>query len=293
MRFFNSKILSFATMSLFITSLNSGSNGNCYYVGNETEAVLIDAGISCREIEKRMKRLGLFIEKVRAVFVSHEHSDHIKGLQVLVKKYQLPVYITPLTMRRGGLNFEEHLLKSFMAHEAVSVGELSITPFPKFHDASDPYSFIVSCNKICVGVFTDIGVPCNHLKNYFQKCHAAFLEANYDEEMLDKGNYPFHLKKRIRGGLGHLSNKQALELFISHKPAFMSHLLLSHLSKNNNSPELVQQLFNAHAENVQVIVASRYHETEVLHICMNKTLKEIPVYNQLTKPALQLSLSFA
>jgi phosphoribosyl 1,2-cyclic phosphodiesterase len=137
-------------MSLFITSLNSGSNGNCYYVGNDTEAVLIDAGISCREIEKRMKRLGLFIEKVKAVFISHEHSDHIKGVPVLVKKYQLPVYITPLTMRRGGLNFEEHLLKSFIAHEPVSIGKLSITPFPKFHDASDPYSFVVSCNHICV-----------------------------------------------------------------------------------------------------------------------------------------------
>jgi len=280
-------------MSLFITSLNSGSNGNCYYVGNDTEAVLIDAGISCREIEKRMKRLGLFIEKVKAVFVSHEHSDHIKGLPVLVKKYQLPVYITPLTMRRGGLIFDEHLLKSFIAHEAVSIGQLSIIPFPKFHDASDPYSFIVSGNHICVGVFTDIGAPCNHLKHYFNQCHAAFLEANYDEEMLEKGNYPFHLKKRIRGGLGHLSNKQALELFLSHRPHFMSHLLLSHLSKNNNSPELVQNLFNAYAENVRVVIASRYQETEVFHICTSEILEAIPVSHRHTKRPLQLSLSFA
>ncbi|HEU5364738.1 MAG TPA: MBL fold metallo-hydrolase [Hanamia sp.] len=288
-----SKFFPLPQMSLFITSLNSGSNGNCYYVGNDTEAVLIDAGISCREIEKRMKRLGLFIEKVKAVFISHEHSDHIKGVPVLVKKYQLPVYITPLTMRRGGLNFEEHLLKSFIAHEPVSIGKLSITPFPKFHDASDPYSFVVSCNHICVGVFTDIGVPCSHLKKYFRQCHAAFLEANYDEEMLDKGGYPIHLKNRIRGGLGHLSNKQALHLFLEHKPHFMSHLLLSHLSKNNNSPELVQQLFNAHAENVRVIVASRYEETEVFHICTNEMDDKIPVYPHHTKPALQLSLSFA
>ena len=94
-------------MSLFISSLNSGSNGNCYYVGNQHEAVLVDAGISCREIEKRMKRLGLRMENVKAVFVSHEHSDHIKGLPVLIKKYQLPVYITPRTMRNGGLAFED------------------------------------------------------------------------------------------------------------------------------------------------------------------------------------------
>jgi len=286
------KILFFAAMSLFITSLNSGSNGNCYYIGNDTEAVLVDAGISCREIERRMKRLGLLMEKTKAVFVSHEHSDHIKGLPVLVKKYQLPVYITPMTMRSGRLNFEESLLKNFIAHEPVSIGGLSITAFPKFHDASDPYSFIVSDNNICIGVFTDIGAPCIHLKKYFQQCHAAFLEANYDEEMLEKGGYPIYLKNRIRGGKGHLSNNQALELFITHKPDFMSHLLLSHLSKNNNSPELVKELFNAHAENVKIIVASRYEETEVFRISLNKSVKEIPVYHTVAKSSLQLSLAF-
>ena len=100
-------------MSLFITSLNSGSNGNCYYIGNETEAVLVDAGISCREIEKRMKRLGLLMENVKAVFISHEHSDHIKGLPTLVKKYRLPVYITDATRRNGRLEFETSLIKLF------------------------------------------------------------------------------------------------------------------------------------------------------------------------------------
>ena len=253
-------------MPLFITSLNSGSNGNCYYVGNGTESILVDAGISCREIEKRMKRLGLHIESVKAVFVSHEHSDHIKGLPVLVKKYQLPVYITSATMRRGGLNFEPPLLKSFFAHQAINIGALSITAFPKFHDACDPYSFIVSSDDVCVGVFTDIGTPCQQLIKYFKQCHAAFLEANYDEEMLDKGNYPIYLKNRIRGGKGHLSNKQALELFINHRPEFMSHLLLAHLSKNNNSPEIVQQIFHPHAGKIRVMVASREKETELLQI---------------------------
>jgi phosphoribosyl 1,2-cyclic phosphodiesterase len=286
------KILFFAAMSLFITSLNSGSNGNCYYIGNDTEAVLVDAGISCREIERRMKRLGLLMAKIKAVFISHEHSDHIKGLPVLVKKYRLPVYITPMTMRSGGLNFEENLLKNFIAHEPVSIGGLSVTAFPKFHDACDPYSFIVSDDNICIGVFTDIGAPCVHLKKYFQKCHAAFLEANYDEKMLEKGNYPIYLKNRIRGGKGHLSNKQAVELFVTYKPDFMSHLLLSHLSKNNNSPELVQELFDAHAENVKIIVASRYEETEVFHISPNESIKQIPVYQPVAKSTLQLSLAF-
>jgi hypothetical protein len=101
---------------------------------------------------------------------------------------------------------------------------------------------------------------------HFQQCHAAFLEANYDEQMLEEGNYPFYLKSRIRGGKGHLSNKQALQLFTTHKPAFMSHLLLSHLSKNNNCPKLVHELFNKHAGDVKMVVASRYEETAVYHI---------------------------
>lgn len=253
-------------MSLFITSLNSGSNGNCYYVGNEAEAILIDAGISCREIEKRMKRLGLLMEKVKAVFISHEHSDHIKGLPVLIKKYNLPVYITEATMKNGSLEFEETLVKVFLPHEAIAIGDLSVIAFPKFHDAIDPYSFVVSCEKICVGVFTDIGKPCKNVIQYFKQCHAAFLEANYDDDMLERGNYPFYLKKRISGGMGHLSNKEALEVFINHRPVFMSHLLLSHLSKNNNSPELVKEIFNPHAGNVKITVASRDCETEVFQI---------------------------
>src|SRR3954467_4994831 len=106
-------------MSLHITSLNSGSNGNCYYIGNEREAVLVDAGISCREIEKRIKRLGLSIQKVKAVFVSHEHGDHIKGIPTLAKKYQLPVYITAQALFHSGCIIDKHLVMSFVANEPV------------------------------------------------------------------------------------------------------------------------------------------------------------------------------
>lgn len=288
--FFNFKILSFAVMSLFITSLNSGSNGNCYYVGNETEAVLVDVGISCREVEKRMRRLGLLMQNIKAVFISHEHSDHIYGLCGLVKKYRLPVYITETTMQNGRLALEQALIKVFVQHEPVVIGNLSVIAFPKFHDAADPYSFVVECGKVSVGIFTDIGKACKNVIRYFKQCHAAFLEANYDEEMLQRGNYPFHLKKRISGGMGHLSNNEALNIFIRHRPPFMSHLLLSHLSKNNNSPELVQKIFNAHAGNVQIIVASRYNETSIFRISAD----------HLTEPAIikrsratQLSFEFA
>jgi len=262
-------------MSLFIASLNSGSNGNCYYVGNDQEAILVDAGISCRETEKRMQRIGLSMQKVKAIFVSHEHSDHINGIPVLAKKYNLPVYITEATMHHGGLQLNKEQVQSFRPYEPVHIGELAIKAFPKFHDAAEPHSFIVSGKEINIGVFTDIGAACDHVILHFQKCHAAFLEANYDEDMLENGRYPRHLKNRIRGGHGHLSNKQALELFIKYKPSFMSHLLLSHLSQDNNSPQLVQNLFNAHAGNTQIIVASRFEETEVYQIIKNHAVENI------------------
>lgn len=277
-------------MSLFITSLNSGSNGNCYYVGNEHEAVLVDAGISCRETEKRMKRIGLTMQKVKAIFVSHEHSDHIRGLTVMAKKYQLPVYITPGTLLHGSLVLENHLVKTFCGFEPVNIGNLTITAFPKHHDACEPHSFIVSGNNINVGVFTDIGAPCDRLIHYFKQCHAAFLEANYDEELLDSGRYPYFLKNRIRGGKGHLSNTQALEVFRCHKPSYMSHLVLSHLSKDNNCPELVHDLFSAHAGSTQIIVASRYEETPVYTISVN-TLQNAVIDDRVTAPR-QLRFAF-
>lgn len=253
-------------MALFITSLNSGSNGNCYYVGNGQEAVLVDAGISCRETETRMRRLGLSMSTVKAIFVSHEHTDHVRGIPVLAPKYNLPVYITPGTLRGCRFRLPKNLIYSFSAQQPVRIGDLSVTAFPKLHDASEPHSFVVGGHGIRVGVFTDIGAPCEQLTYHFRQCHAAFLESNYDTEMLEKGRYPYYLKNRIRGGHGHLSNAQAVEFFTTHRPSFMSHLILSHLSQDNNCPKLVHQLFREQAGGVEVIVASRHEETPVYTI---------------------------
>jgi phosphoribosyl 1,2-cyclic phosphodiesterase len=260
-------------MPLFITSLNSGSNANCYYVGNSKEAVLIDAGLSCRETEKRMKRLGLDMKTIKAVFISHEHTDHIYGITTLSKKHQLPVYITKATLSNSKLSLEPHLIISFEKEKTVTVGELSVIPFSKSHDADDPHSFMISSNGINIGVITDIGYACKQVTAYFSKCHAVFLEANYCEEMLAKGNYPYYLKKRISGDNGHMSNTQALDLFKHKRSKELQLLILSHLSKNNNTPQLVNDLFSKEAGNVQIVVAGRYEETPVFCIdTINKTV---------------------
>jgi phosphoribosyl 1,2-cyclic phosphodiesterase len=272
-------------MALYITSLNSGSNGNCYYIGNKTDAVLIDVGLSCRETEKRMKKLGLSLKTVKAIFVSHEHGDHIKGVSTLANKYNLPVYITDKTAKHGP-RLISHISKTFTANETVAVGSLTITPFTKYHDATDPHSFIISYNGITVGVLTDIGKVCREVIHYFKQCHAAFLEANYDEVMLENGRYPIHLKNRIRGGLGHLSNKEALELFTAYRSPALSHLLLAHLSKENNSPEMVETLFKEQANGITISVASRYQSTEVFTISLDPGIPGEPV----AKPAKAVQL---
>lgn len=265
--------------TLSITSLNSGSNGNCYYVGNDTEAVLIDAGISCKETEIRMQRLGLSMLKVKALFISHEHSDHIRGVCVMAKKYNIPVYITPGTLLNCKFSkLRPELIRTLQSFETYTVGSLNIIAFPKIHDAAEPHSFIVSCGHTKVGVFTDLGAVCEQLIHHFKQCDAAFLEANYDEDMLHQGSYPYFLKKRISGGEGHLSNKQALALFLEHKPKNLSHLVLAHLSKDNNSPELVQQLFDTHAAGTKIIVATRFVETPVFAI---KGQRPLPLSTQL------------
>jgi phosphoribosyl 1,2-cyclic phosphodiesterase len=276
-------------MPVFIASLNSGSNGNCYYVGNENEAVLVDVGISCREVERRMQRLGLDMHKIRAIFISHEHTDHISGLSVTAHKYKLPVYITGQTFRNTNITLREDQVITFNAILPVAVGNLSIKAFQKHHDASDPHSFVVSSSTgISVGVFTDIGNPCRELIYHFKQCHAAFLESNYDEEMLMNGKYPYFLKNRIRGGLGHLSNAQAFQLFTEHRPTFMSHLLLAHLSKDNNCPKLVEDLFCSHGSDTHIVIASRFQETPVFEIKENtKSINRQSFYPQ---QQVQLSL---
>ena len=276
-------------MALRIASLNSGSNGNCYYIGNGEEAVFVDAGLSCRETELRMKRLSLPMNQIKAIFISHEHSDHILGVNQLVAKYQIPVYVSQHTLKEAGFWKIRKFTFHFNDQQPVIIGGLRITAFQKKHDARDPHSFVVSGAKTNIGVFTDIGSPCDQLIHYFKQCHAAFLEANYDEDMLDKGRYPFILKNRIRGGEGHLSNLQALEIYKKHRPDFMSHLLLSHLSKENNSPELVTNLFNSFPTDTRIVVASRYHESDIYEI----STPEVPnhTFRPRNKPAGKQQLS--
>ena len=278
-------------MALFVSSLNSGSNGNCYYIGNDRDAVLIDGGISRRETEKRLKRLGLSLGHIRAIFITHEHGDHIHGIAGISNKYNIPIYFTTPTLQQSNVFLKDGVARIFRPHEEITIGSLSIKGFPKQHDACDPQSFVVSCEGVTVGVFTDVGYPCENMKKHFVQCHAAFLESNYDEAMLENGRYPWTLKNRIRGGYGHLSNRQALKFFQEHRPHFMSHLFLAHLSRENNSPSLVEELFRNAAGKTKVVIAGRNQETELYRILdLNRNYTTKPIHSRVTLKKAQLSL---
>ncbi|NCX94915.1 MAG: MBL fold metallo-hydrolase [Chitinophagia bacterium] len=270
-------------MSLQIASINSGSNANCYYVGNEKDAVLIDAGLSCRETLKRLKRLELNVSQIKALFISHEHNDHIRGIEGIADKLMIPIYITPNTLQASKLKPPAHLLCPFVDGEAVSIGSLTVLPFRKQHDAVDAHSFTVTGNGVSVGILTDIGAPCSNVATQLAQCHAAFLEANYDDEMLWNGPYSHFLKQRVSSDYGHLSNRQAAALVAQcASPAFRL-LILSHLSVKNNTPEKALAAFAGLNPAIKVTVASRYGESEIYTITANPA-KVMP-----QQPAKQLS----
>jgi len=244
---------------MIVASLNSGSNGNCYYLGTETDAVLIDAGLSWKQIRNRMGQLDLDIGKVRGVFISHEHSDHVFGLRGLFKNTGIPVYITEPTLSGIGSNcIPFTAVRPFRAHQEVDLGTIHVTPFPISHDAADPHNFLISSSAITAGIFTDLGYACPVVRDYFSRCQAVFLETNYEEEKLRNSNYPAYLKERISGDRGHLSNLQALELFRTSRNKKLSHVFLSHLSAENNSPELAMATFADETPNASIHLTSRY-----------------------------------
>lgn len=247
-------------------AIASGSNGNCYYVAKDDSAILIDAGINSKHIHLRMYNLGILPTQIKAIFITHEHSDHIRGLSVFAKKYNLPVYITKGSYEGTRLQLPSHLVHIINHDEVVEIGGLKVYGIPKYHDAKEPCSFLVSDGTYNIGILTDIGRPCENVQHVIQHSDVLLLESNYDEDMLRIGRYSYFLKNRISSGWGHLSNRVAVELFNAHKTKRLKHLILTHLSGENNTVDLVQQTFEPHCEHIKLHVATRYQETELFDL---------------------------
>lgn len=247
-----------------ICALASGSNGNCYYVGNDSDAVLIDAGIYCKCLFERAESAKVDIGKVRAVFISHEHTDHVCGAYGIGKRLCLPFYFTRKTFNNTRGQFRPAEVRFFEPGDVCDVFGIQVHTFGKRHDASDPCSFVVETNSRKIGVMTDIGIVTEAVTDHFSQCDAVFLESNYDEDMLWHGSYPYYLKQRVASEVGHLSNNQSVELASNSASSNLSHIFLSHISAENNTIEKALAAFSQIAQNVTVLPTSRHEASAVV-----------------------------
>ena len=227
-----------AECTLCVCVLASGSKGNAIYVSDGKTAILVDAGLSGIEIQRRMVAAGLDAAGLKAIIVSHEHNDHIRGVGVMARRYHLPVYITRSTAsaaagQLGCIND----LRFFEIGHSFSIHGLAIHPFAISHDASDPSGFTVAQNGQKIGIATDLGIATAMVKQHLKTCALLVLEANHDPVMLTEGPYPWPLKQRIKSRNGHLSNQESRDLLGEVKHAGLCHVILAHLSETNNTPQ--------------------------------------------------------
>lgn len=227
-------------------SIASGSTGNCIYIGSNSSSVLVDAGISGKKVEEGLNSFDHTAKDLKGILVTHEHSDHIKGLGVLVRKHHLPIYATPGTMEAirststlGKLDPE--LLHEIHADEHFQIGDLDILPFRISHDAAEPVAYRVAHEEHTVAVCTDLGYYDDYIIEHLKGLNAVLLESNHDINMLQVGSYPYYLKQRILGDRGHLSNENAGKLLSEILNDDMNTVMLGHLSKENNYEELAYE----------------------------------------------------
>lgn len=217
--------------------LASGSKGNAVFVSTPDAAVLVDAGLSGIEIERRLSQVGETPDRLKAIIITHEHTDHVKGAGILSRRFDIPVYITPDTYRACKNLGKIDRLEFFECGTAFEVSGLCVNPFSVSHDARDPAGLTLSYGGKKIGIATDLGIANTLVKFHLSQSNALYLEANHDPKMLENGPYPWHLKQRIKSRTGHLSNQDTRDLVgeISHQN--LSHLVLAHLSEENNCPE--------------------------------------------------------
>lgn len=229
-----------------MVSIASGSSGNCIYVGSDNTHILVDAGISNKRVEQGLNEIGLKGSELACIVITHEHSDHTKSLGVLARKHGVPIYATKETLdeiqNMSYLGkFPEGLFRPIKPDVTFQVGDLDIQPFSIDHDAANPVAYRIQHEKRSVAVATDMGHYDQYIIEHLQGLDALLLESNHDVNMLETGPYPYHLKRRILGDHGHLSNENAGRLlnYILHDN--IKHIMLGHLSKENNYEELAYE----------------------------------------------------
>lgn len=229
-----------------LCSIASGSSGNCVYVGSDTTHLLMDVGISGKRTEAGLKELGLKMSDIDGIFITHEHADHISGLGVMARKYGVPIYgtrgtIDAIKQAHSLGKIDDSLFQYIRADEKCTVKDVTLYPIRTSHDAAEPVAYRVSHGKQKIAVITDLGCYNDYTVECLRDLDVLYLEANHDIHMLQVGPYPYYLKQRILGERGHLSNEAAGKLLSRLLHDNMRSIVLGHLSKENNLPELAYE----------------------------------------------------
>lgn len=260
-------------------SMGSGSSGNCYYIGTNEYGFLIDAGVGIRNVKKYLKNYNIALENILGVFITHDHSDHIKSVSRLGERCHIPVYAT-MEMHEG-INRNHYIdeklsscQRFFKKGEKLHIRDFEIQSFPVNHDATDcvGYSFVFHEKRFVLA--TDLGYINKEAADHIVRANYLVIESNYDENMLQTGRYPYPLKQRIRGHEGHLSNDHTAQFLGANALPKLSHLFLCHLSQDNNTPELALSTITnalAHPENLKVIQALERLQPSPIYILYSNT----------------------
>ena len=256
------------TTSLRICVLGSGSGGNAVFIATEKIRLLVDAGFSFREISKRLHAIGEKPENLDGVLVSHEHSDHVKGLYQIAKRLRCPIYITRLTEQTLSWDGIEPNIEPFEAGARLVIGDLAIDSFTVPHDAADPVAFCFHHQGVKAGIVTDLGYMPDSVKQHIKGCDMLVLESNHDLEMLKVGPYPWFVKQRVMSRVGHLSNKAVSDFLVEDFDRASRLIVLAHLSDNNNHPEVARMFAHSAlkeigAEKIRLEIAPQKTPTEV------------------------------
>ena len=233
-------------MGVSVSVLASGSRGNSTIVSSSRTKILVDAGISCRETVKRMRAAGDDPRTLSAILITHEHSDHVYGLAVLARQFQVPVFMTGATHQAWARSLRDDAgelpqlarLEIFSAGRRFQVGDIEITPFTIPHDAVDPVGLTFRADGVKVGIATDLGYTPPNVCHELRGCDVLVIESNHDLEMLRVGPYPWSVKQRVGSPTGHLSNEKLAKFLCTEYDGNASYLVLAHLSELNNHPEL-------------------------------------------------------
>lgn len=233
-------------MALEFTPIASGSNGNCVYIGTQSTKILIDAGLSGAKTEKALKEINISPENLDAIFITHEHKDHIDGAGILSRRYNLPIYATEGTWENMHLKIGEISKKNIniiYPSENIILNDLCINPFSIPHDTKQPVAYTVKWNNKKIAIATDMGHITKNIIENLRYCDALVLESNHDINMLKNGAYPPQLKNRILGKFGHICNETSAKLLACIMNNSLKNVFLSHISKENNSKDLVYETF--------------------------------------------------